>query len=100
MIKKKIKEKPLNRYFTTSSFEKEIKTNKTLHDQLGEITNEINELKQNKNKLIDRLIEIYESNASRKKELIYKSKLETHEILLQIKLKEKREILKKIIKTI
>jgi hypothetical protein len=100
MIKKKIKEKPLNRYFTTSSFEKELKLNKSLHDQLGEITNEINELKQNKNKLIDRLIEIYESNASRKKELIYKSKLENHEILLYMKLKEKEEILKKIIKTI
>ena len=100
MIKKKIKEKPLNRYFTTSSFEKELKLNKSLHIQLEEITTEINELKQKKNKIIDILVTIYESNSSRKKEISYKSKLETIELLLQMKLKEKTNILKKIIKTI
>ena len=98
--------RPLNKYFTTSSLDK---SGQPINYDLLEKDNnvsldclncQISELKIQKLKLIDRLVEVYERNGSKHKEFTLQNELDMATKNLSKKLKEKEKLLKSIIKTL
>ena len=98
--------RPLNKFFTTSSLEKgKTKIDYSSIERVGcerlrRINNIIIELKEKKNNIIDRYIEGLKRNISKKKEFQLNIELQETEKNITRKLKDKEKLLLKIIKTI
>ena len=97
--------KPLNRFLTTSSFEKLLEKKKSgaffkYKSKLDKINNDIIKIKKSKNDLIDTIVNLYKSHCSKKKEFDNTTKLQSLESILETKIHEKQTLLLHIIKTI
>ena len=97
--------KPLNRFLTTSSFEKlldkKTSTNSVKYEgKLKKINKDILKIKKSKNELIDNIVHLYRCNCSKKKEYENTLKLQSIEKILESKIQEKQTLLLYIIKTI
>jgi len=97
--------KPLNRFLTTSSFEKLLDKKTSggffkYKSKLEKFNNDIIKLKKKKNELIDTIVNLYKSQCSKKKEFDNTMKLQSLESLLETKIHEKQTLLLHILKTI
>ena len=97
--------KPLNRFLTTSSFEKLLDKKTSggflkYKNKLDKFNNDIIKIKKKKNELIDTIVNLYKSHCSKKKEFDANIKLQSLESLLETKIHEKQTLLLHIIKTI
>ena len=89
-----MREKPLNKYFTTGSLEKIKRKNIDL-SPLNYIKHEINKTTKLKNDIIELYIKKLESNCSKSTDFKMKIKLEEIESILKaLQLKKKKLILK------